>query len=91
MRTLQVIPTMPSFVRQHESRKEDMNTLKGRVLQLRNRLGRQKRLRRLNEQSVFAGNNRAKKVERLLKEMETDLKNLKERLQDEFNELGQFV
>lgn len=89
MRTLQVIPTMPSTIRPYESRKEEMNALKGKVLQLRNRLGRQKRLRSLNEQSLVTGKSRAKKVERLLHEMEKDLKTLKGRLQDELNELGE--
>lgn len=73
----------------YESRKEEMNALKGKVMQLRNRLGRQKRLRSLNEQSVAAGKSRAIKGERLLKEMEKDLIALKRRLQDELNELGQ--
>lgn len=80
---------MPSTIRPYESRKEEMNALKGKVLQLRNRLGRQKRLRSLNEQSLVTGKSRAKKVERLLHEMEKDLKTLKGRLQDELNELGE--
>ena len=80
---------MPSTIRPYESRKEEMNALKGKVLQLRNRLGRQKRLRSLNEQSLVTGKSRAKKVERLLNEMEKDLKTLKGRLQDELNELGE--
>ena len=80
---------MPSTIRPYESRKEEMNALKGKVLQLRNRLGRQKRLRSLNEQSLVTGKSRAKKVERLLHEMEKDLKTLKGRLQDELNDLGE--
>lgn len=88
MDTPRIIPTMPPTLLPYESRKEEMNALKGKVLQLRNRLGRQKRLRSLNEHSLIAGKSRANKVERLLKEMEKDLITLKERLQDELNELG---
>lgn len=86
----QVIPTMPGNLRTQEARHEEMNALRGKVLQLRNRLGRQKRLRGLNERSLIAGKSRANKVEGLLLEMQMDLKNLKERLQDELNELGEF-
>ena len=88
MHTIQVIPTMPPTLLTYESRKEEMNALKGKARQLRNRLGRQKRLRSLNEQTLVAGKSRAHKVERLLKEMETDLITLKGRLQDELNEMG---
>lgn len=80
---------MPPAVLPHESRAEEINALKGKVLQLRNRLGRQKRLRSLNERSLVAGKGRSHKVEGLLLEMQMDLKNLKERLQDELNELGE--
>ena len=52
-------------------------------------LPRQKRLRGLNEHSLVAGKNRAKKAEGLLLEMQMDLKNLKERLQVELTELGE--
>ncbi|KAL3822395.1 hypothetical protein ACHAXA_010873 [Cyclostephanos tholiformis] len=83
-----VIPSMPSALSVYESRQEEINTLKGKVLQLRNRLSRQKRLRGLNEHSLVAGQNRAKKAEGLLLEMQMDLKNLKERLQVELTELG---
>ena len=59
-------------------------------MQLRNRLIRQKRLRGLNERSLIVGKSRSHKVEGLLLEMQMDLKNLKERLQDELMELGKF-
>lgn len=64
-----------------------MNKLKIKVLQLRNRLGRQKKVRSLNERSLEAGKKRADKVESLLMEMQTDLTSLKGRLQEELNEL----
>ena len=80
--------TASSDLRKFEARREEMNRLKGKVLQLRNRLGRQKRLRSLNERSLHAGKARAHKVEGLLLEMQMDLKNLKGRLQEELTELG---
>ena len=79
---------MSAKLRTPESRHEEMNVLKGKVLQLRNRLGRQKRLRSLNERGLVAGKSRAKKVEGLLLEMQMDLKNLKGRLAEELTQLG---
>ena len=79
---------MPSSLSDYESRREEMNVLKGKVMQMRNRLVRQKRLRSLNEQSVIAGKHRAKKMERLLLEMQVDLRTLKGRLQTELTDLG---
>ena len=80
--------TASSDLKKLEARQEEMNRLKGKVLQLRNRLGRQKRLRSLNERSLRAGKTRAHKVEGLLLEMQVDLRNLKGRLREELNELG---
>ena len=82
---------MPAALRPHEARREEINALRGKVLQLRNRLGRQKQLRILNERALVAGKSKERKVEGLLLEMQMDLKNLKERLQDELNELGKFL
>ena len=82
---------MPSALGVYESRQEEINTLKGKVLQLRNRLSRQNRLRGLNEHSLVAGKSRANKAEELLLEMQMDLKNLKGRLQDELTELGKYL
>ena len=59
------------------------------MLQLRNRLTRQKLLRRLNERSLIAGKIKADKLEDLLLEMQMDLKSLKGRLQDELHEIGE--
>ncbi|KAL3786491.1 hypothetical protein HJC23_010657 [Cyclotella cryptica] len=79
---------VPPSVEKYESQKEKLNRLKIKVLQLRNRLSRQKKIRILNERSLKAGENRAERVEGLLMEMQADLRCLKERLQDELNELG---
>ena len=83
-----IMVTMSDNLRQAEARQEEMNVLKGKVLQLRNKLGRQKRLRSLNERSLIAGKNKANKVEGLLLEMQMDLKNLKTRLHKEVTDLG---
>jgi len=83
-----IMVTMSANLRQAEARQEEMNVLKGKVLQLRNKLGRQKRLRSLNERSLIAGKNKANKVEGLLLEMQMDLKNLKTRLHKEVTDLG---
>jgi septal ring factor EnvC (AmiA/AmiB activator) len=87
----QVIPAMPPSVEKYESQRENLNKLKIKVLQLRNRLGRQKRIRGLNERSLKAGKKRADKVEGLLIEMQTDLISLKGRLQEELDELGELL
>ncbi len=39
-------------VQRLEARREEMNRLRGKAMQLRNRLGRQKRLRGLNERDA---------------------------------------
>ena len=72
----------------NESDREAINALRGRVLQLRNVLGRQKRLRAQNERSLLAGTQRAGKFEGTILEMECDLRTLRERLASELVELG---
>ncbi len=79
---------MPHDVKTFEIQREKLNNVKIEVMQLRNRLSRQKRVRSLNERSLAAGKNRSRKVEGLLSEMQLDLTNLKTRLQDELRELG---
>eukprot|EP00984_Skeletonema_dohrnii_P016838 scaffold7538_cov115-Skeletonema_dohrnii-CCMP3373.AAC.1 len=86
--TPRIIPDMPADLKKYESQKEDLNRYQARVMQLRHRLGRQKRLRRLNERTLAEGKSRSHKVENLLLEMQMDLKNLKERLHGELSELG---
>lgn len=82
---------MPTSVEKYESQRENLNKLKIKVLQLRNRLGRQKKIRSLNERNLKSGEKRAHKMEELLVEMQTDLTNLKGRLQEELNELGELL
>lgn len=79
---------MPHDLKTFETQREELNSVKIEVMQLRNRLSRQKRVRSLNERSLAAGKNRSRKVEGLLSEMHMDLSNLKERLQAELRELG---
>eukprot|EP00986_Skeletonema_menzelii_P020303 scaffold30769_cov160-Skeletonema_menzelii.AAC.5 len=86
--TPRIIPDIPEDLKKYESQKEDLNRYQARVMQLRHRLGRQKRLRRFNERSLAEGKSRSHKIENLLLEMQMDLKNLKERLHGELSELG---
>lgn len=79
---------MPYDVKTFETQREELNSVKIEVMQLRNRLSRQKRVRSLNERSLAAGKNCSRKVEGLLSEMHMDLSNLKERLHAELRELG---
>ena len=86
--TPRVIPDVPAGLKKYESQKEDLNRYQASVMQLRHRLGRQKRLRMHNERTLREGKSRSHKVENILLEMQTDLKNLKERLHGELSELG---
>ena len=86
--TPRIIPEIPSDLKKYEAQKEDLNRYQAKVMQLRHRLGRQKRLRGLNERSLAEGKSRSLRVENLLLEMQMDLKNLKERLHGELSELG---
>jgi hypothetical protein len=74
-----------------EADRHEMLSLKGSVLQLRNELYRQRRIRILNERSYIAGTDRTQRVEGLLAEMKADLQSLKERLQDDLVELGELA
>jgi len=86
--TPRIIPDIPADLKKYESQKEELNRYQATVMQLRHRLGRQKRLRRFNERTLAEGQSRSHKVENLLLEMQMDLKNLKERLHGELSELG---
>jgi hypothetical protein len=74
-----------------EADRHEMLSLKGKVLQRRNELYRQRRIRILNERSYIAGTDRTQRVEGLLVEMKADLQSLKERLQDDLVELGELA
>lgn len=75
-------------VRNLEDQNQQYLTLQAKVLQLRNQLYRQRRIRILNEKTYNATKERAARVESLVTEMRTDLKTLKGRLDDEIRELG---
>jgi hypothetical protein len=66
----------------------ELRVLQGRAMQLRNAVYRQRRIRFLNEKNIAAAQNRRDRFEALLSEMKSDLDILKERLQEELNELG---
>ena len=59
------------------------------MLQLRNSLYRQKRIRMNNERTSNAANERYDRAEGLGVEMRADLKSLKHRLDEELNKLGE--
>lgn len=86
--TPRIIPDVPADLKKYEYQKEELNRYQATVMQLRHRLGRQKRLRILNERTLKEGRSRSHKVENLLLEMQMDLKNLKDRLHGELSELG---
>jgi hypothetical protein len=71
-----------------EDDEQEHLTLRGSVLQLKNALYRQRRIRILNERTSNSMNDRYRRAEELVSEMRSDLKSLKRRLGDELNELG---
>lgn len=79
---------VPRVVREREDERERHVELQAQVLQLRNQLLRQRRIRILNERTHIATQERASRVEALVSEMRTDLKNLKSRLDQEIRDLG---
>ena len=62
--------------------------LRASVLQLKNKLYRQRRIGILNKRTTNSMNDRYLRAEELVSEMRTDLKSLKRRLGDELKELG---
>lgn len=79
-----VIPT----IRAREGTRQDTLRLQGTVLQLKNQLYRQRRLRLMNERTYASAQERANRVEALVSEMRTDLKTLKRRLDEDVLDLG---
>lgn len=75
-------------VRELEDQNQEYLNMQAKVLQLRNQLYRQRRIRYLNEKTYNSTKERASKVESLVTEMRTDLKILKARLDEEIRELG---
>lgn len=79
---------VPADFKSWEKEQEELCTLQASVLQLRNELYRQRRIRLLNERTFASTRDRALKVEGLVSEMRTDLKSLTLRLEEELHELG---
>lgn len=74
--------------RKWEDDEQEFLTLQASVLQFRNALVRQKRIRLLNEKTNSATADRYIRSAELVAEMRSDLKSLKHRLEEELNELG---
>jgi hypothetical protein len=79
---------VPHGIKKLEEQRQEHLILQARVLQLRNQLYRQRRIRMLNERTYAASQERASRVESLVAEMRTDLKSLKGRLDLEIRDLG---
>lgn len=79
---------MSEGFREWEDQKEELSVLRAEVLQRRNELARQKRIRSLNERTFAATRDRTHRAEGLVNEMRADLKSLKDRLDCELEELG---
>jgi len=79
---------VPEGAREWEDQRYDTIQLQAKIRQLRNELNRQRRIRLLNERTLSTVKDRSHRVENLVKEMKSDLKNLKDRLQDEVTDLG---
>lgn len=76
------------IVKEFEEDRQKSYILQAKVLQLRNQLFRQRRIRTLNERTFAATRDRSTRVESLVAEMRTDLKSLRNRLDEELVELG---
>jgi len=81
-------PGVTKDIRNWENDEQEYLTLRASVLQLKNALYRQRRIRILNERTSNSMNDRYCRAEELVSEMRADLKSLKRRLGDELNELG---
>jgi len=81
-------PGVPHVVHDAEKKEQERIRLKARLRQLRNEVNRQRRIRLLNQRTHAATEERAVRIESLVSEMRTDLKNLKRRLDEEVSSLG---
>ena len=79
---------MPPHYKRWESDREELRTLQGKVMQLKNAVYRQRRIRVMNEKNNAFAQNRRDRFEALLSEMKSDLDILKDRLKEELTELG---
>jgi hypothetical protein len=81
---------VPTKFRDWEDIRDELSLLRAQVLQRRNELARQRRLRVMNERELITTADKAVRVENLVSEMREDLKSLKDRLDYELIELGKF-
>jgi hypothetical protein len=81
---------VPTKFRDWEDIRDELSLLRAQVLQRRNELARQRRLRVMNERALITTADKAVRVENLVSEMREDLKSLKDRLDYELIELGKF-
>ena len=84
-------PNVPLEIKNWEMQREEIHILQGKVRQLRNDVYRQRRFRVLNERSCNHGKERRDRFEHLVSEMKDDLISLKERLNEELDELGKIL
>ncbi|KAL3918133.1 MAG: hypothetical protein SGILL_004384 [Bacillariaceae sp.] len=81
-------PGVTKEIREWEDDEQEYLTLRASVLQLKNVLYRQRRIRILNERTSVSMDDRYQRAEELVSEMRSDLKSLKHRLEEELSELG---
>eukprot|EP00531_Pseudo-nitzschia_arenysensis_P001014 CAMPEP_0116146644 /NCGR_PEP_ID=MMETSP0329-20121206/17281_1 /TAXON_ID=697910 /ORGANISM="Pseudo-nitzschia arenysensis, Strain B593" /LENGTH=905 /DNA_ID=CAMNT_0003642419 /DNA_START=149 /DNA_END=2866 /DNA_ORIENTATION=+ len=81
-------PGVSNEFRKWEDDEQEYLNLQASVLQLKNKLYRQRRIGILNKRTTNSMNDRYLRAEELVSEMRTDLKSLKRRLGDELKELG---
>jgi len=79
---------VPKKFREWEDIRDEISVLHAQVLQRRNEIARQRRIRLMNEKSLSTACDKSNRVENLVIEMRTDLKSLKDRLDYELIELG---
>jgi hypothetical protein len=79
---------VPAKFREWEDIRDELSVLRASVLQRRNELARQRRVRALNERAFTTTRDKSLRVEHLVSEMRADLKSLKDRLDYELIELG---
>lgn len=79
---------VPSIIREREETREERVVLQAKILQLKNKLYHQRRIRVLNERTHATSQERSARVEHLVSEMRSDLKSLKNRLDEEVREMG---
>mmetsp|Transcript_24546 Transcript_24546/g.27980 ORF Transcript_24546/g.27980 Transcript_24546/m.27980 type:complete len:947 (-) Transcript_24546:272-3112(-) len=79
---------VPEIFRVWEDIRDEVSVLHAQVLQRRNEIARQRRIRLMNERSLSSARYQSNRVESLVLEMRADLKSLKDRLDDELIELG---